>query len=160
MRKLSSKGAKLKICLACSHGGHFAEMKQLLDAFEGHNYFFVTYSSEATKNLKNAHFIKFEGWDFKGKILLIKSIIKATEILLKEKPNLIISTGGGEIAVPLCYIGKILGAKVIFIETLARITTQSGGGKFVYPIADLFLVQWESLLKKYGTKAKYWGKVI
>ncbi len=165
MRKIAEESnlkaaKKLKICLACSHGGHFAEMKQLMDAFEGHDYFFVTHNSEATKNLNNAYLIKFEGWDLKGKILLIKSIIKATRILLKEKPDLIISTGGGEIAVPFCYIGKILGAKVIFIETLARIETPSGGGKLVYPIANLFLVQWKPLLKKYGTKAKYWGKVI
>jgi len=135
-------------------------MMRLLDAFEDHNYFFATYISEATRDLENAYLIKFEGWDLKGKILLIKSIIKVTQILLRERPDVILSTGGGEIAVPFCYIGKVLGAKVIFIETLTRVTTPSGGGKCVYPIADLFLVQWESLLKRYGTKAKYWGKVI
>lgn len=150
----------LKICLACSHGGHFVQMMRLLDAFEGQNYFFVTFDSEATKTLKNAYLIKFEGWDLKGKILLIKYIIKAIQILLHEKPDVIVSTGGGEIAVPFCYIGKLLGAKVIFIETLARITKSSGGGKFIYPISDLFLVQWKPLLKKYGNKAKYWGQVI
>ena len=117
---------------------------------------FCVYSN----NFENAYLIKFEGWDLKGKILLIKTILKAFKILTKEKPDVIVSTGGGEIAVPFCYIGKILGAKIIFIETLSRITTPSGGGRLVYPIADLFLVQWESLLKKYGTKAKYWGNVI
>ena len=136
------------------------QMMRLLDAFEGHDCFFVTYNSEATNNLENAYFIKFEGTGLKVKIMLIKTILKAFKILTKEKPDVIISTGGGEIAVPFCYVGKILGAKVIFIETLSRITTLSGGGRLVYPIADLFLVQWESLLKKYGAKAKYWGKVI
>jgi len=150
----------VKICLVCSHGGHLVQMMRLRDAFKGYDNFLVTYNSEATKNLENAYLIKFEGWDLKGKILLIKSIIKTIKILVKEKPDVIVSTGGGEIAVPFCYIGKVLGAKVIFIETLARMTTPSGGGRLVYPIADLFLVQWESLLKKYGTKAKYWGKVI
>lgn len=135
-------------------------MKQLLDAFEDHNFFFVSYNSEATKNLNNAYLIKFEGWGLKGKIFLIKYVIKAVKILLKEKPDLIVSTGGGEIAVPFCYIGKMLGAKIIFIETLARINEPSGGGKYIYPISDLFLVQWKSLLKKYGNKAKYWGRVI
>jgi len=150
----------MKICLVCSHGGHLVQMMRLRDAFKGHDDFLVTYNSEATKNLENAYLIKFEGWDLKGKILLVKYIIKAFRILIKEKPDVIISTGGGEIAVPFCYVGKVLGAKVIFIETLSRITTPSRGGQLVYPIADLFLVQWESLLKKYGDKAKYWGKVI
>ncbi|VVB97673.1 Oligosaccharide biosynthesis protein Alg14 like protein [uncultured archaeon] len=150
----------MKICLSCTHGGHFVEMMHLLDAFKGHDYFFVTYKSEARINIKNAYFIKFEEKGFRAKMMLIKTLIEALKILIKEKPDVIISTGGGEIAVPFSYIGKVLGMKVIFIETLARINTPSGGGKLIYPIADLFLVQWESLLKKYGTKAKYWGKVI
>jgi UDP-N-acetylglucosamine:LPS N-acetylglucosamine transferase len=137
---------------------------RLLDAFEGHNYFFVTYKSEVTKNFINAYFLKFEEKGLKAKIMLkmmlVKTIIKAVKILIKEKPDVIISTGGGDIAVPFCYIGKVFGAKVIFIESLSRITTASAGGILVYPIADLFLVQWKSLLKKYGNKAKYWGKVI
>lgn len=150
----------MKICLVCTHGGHFVEMMKLIDAFREHEYFFVTYRSMATNGLKNSYFIEFEEKGLKAKIMLIKTFIKGFKILIKEKPDLIISTGGGEIAVPLSYIGKILGVKVIFIETLARITTPSSGGKLVYPIADLFLVQWKTLLPKYGKKAKYWGKVI
>jgi len=150
----------MNICLVCSHGGHFDEMMRLSEAFKDDNYFIVTHSSEATKNLKNAYRIKFDGWSFIGKILLVRVIIRAAFILLKERPDVIISTGAGEIAVPFCYIGKILGKKIIFIDTLARITTPSGGGKLIYPIADLFLVQWASLLDKYGKKAKYWGRII
>lgn len=150
----------MKICAVCSHGGHFNEMMLLLGAFENHDYFFVTHDSEATKNLKNAYRIKFEGWNLIGKIKLIKVVIRAIDVIIKERPDLIVSTGAGELAVPFCYIGKILGARIIFIDTMARVTTISGGGKLIYPIADLFLVQWEILLSKYGKKAKYWGRVI
>lgn len=131
-----------------------------MDAFSEHEHFFVTFKSMATQNLKNSYFIEFEEKGLKAKIMLIKTSIKAIKILIKEKPDLIVSTGGGEIAVPFSYIGKLLGAKVIYIETLARIRAPSGGGKLVYPVVDLFLVQWESLLQKYGNKAKYWGKII
>lgn len=150
----------MKICLVCSHGGHLVQMLWLRGAFKKHDSFLVTYNSKATKNLENTYLIKFEGWDLMGEILLIKTLMEAFKILIKEKPDVIVSTGGGEIAVPFCYIGKAFGAKVVFIETLSRITTPSRGGRLVYPIADLFLVQWDSLLEKYGTRAKYWGKVI
>jgi UDP-N-acetylglucosamine:LPS N-acetylglucosamine transferase len=150
----------MKICLACTHGGHLDEITRLLDIFKEYDYFFVTYNSEATRNLENAYLIKFEEKCLKAKIMLIKTLMKAIKILIKEKPDVIISTGGGEIAVPFCYISKMLGAKVIFIECSARVTTPSGGGRLVYPIADLFLVQWESLLRKYGNKAKYWGRIL
>lgn len=114
----------------------------------------------ATSNLSNTYLLDFEEKGIKFKIMLFKTLLKAFDILIKEKPDVIVSTGGGEIAVPFSYIGKMMGAKVIFIDTLARVTTPSGGGKLVYPIADLFLVQWEPLLKIYGKKSKYWGKII
>jgi UDP-N-acetylglucosamine:LPS N-acetylglucosamine transferase len=159
------KSRPMKICLVCSPGGHLTQMLRLIDAFKEFDYFFVTYDSEATKSLKNAYLIDSEYLkEAKTAIgfarVLIKTLKKAIKILVKEKPSVIISNGGGEIAVPFCYVGKVLEAKVIFIETLSRITAPSGGGRLVYPIADLFLVQWESLLKSYGKKAKYWGKVI
>jgi beta-1,4-N-acetylglucosaminyltransferase len=149
----------MKICLVCSSGGHFNQMRRLVKALDGHDYFFVTFFSEANRNLKNAYKLKFEGWNLRGKISVFKTVIKAIYILLKERPNIIMTTGGGDIAIPFCYIGKLLRINIIYIETLARIESPSPTGKIIYPIADLFLVQWMSLLKKYGKKARYWGKV-
>ena len=150
----------MKMCLVCSHGGHLIQMLRLMDAFEGCETFFVTYNSEITKNLKNAYLIKHYGDKNRYLFLMmINTTLKAFSVLIKEKPDIIVSNGG-EIAIPFCYIGKLLGAKIIFIESLSRVTSKSGTGKIVYPIADLFLVQWELLLKKYGKKAKYWGAVI
>ena len=56
----------------------------------------------------------------------------------------------------MCYIGKIFRKKIIFIETFANRNTKSVAGKLVYPIADVFVVQWEEMLKLYP-KAQYWG---
>jgi len=150
----------LKICLACSPGGHLTEMQRLMLAFEGKEYFFVTHKSEYSQHLERAYFIEYKEGYIRERITWLKTIFIALRILLKERPDVVISTGGGEIAVPFCYVAKLLGAKVILIETLTRITTKSAAGKLIYPIADLFLVQWEPLLKKYGKKAQYWGKVI
>jgi len=150
----------LKICLACSPGGHLTETQRLMPAFEGKEYFFVTHKSEYSQHLERAYFIEYKEGYIRERITWLKTIFIALRILLKERPDVVISTGGGEIAVPFCYVAKLLGAKVILIETLTRITTKSAAGKLIYPIADLFLVQWEPLLKKYGKKAQYWGKVI
>jgi hypothetical protein len=56
----------------------------------------------------------------------------------------------------MCYWGKMLGKKIIYFETFARVTDKTISGKLVYPIADLFFVQWESMLKIYP-KALYKG---
>ncbi len=150
----------MKICLACSPGGHLTQMERLMPALEGQDYFFVTHKSEYSRHLERAYFIGYKEGYIRERITWLKTIFVALRILLKERPDIVISTGGGEIAVPFCYVGKLLGAKVILIETLTRITTKSAAGRLIYPIADLFLVQWESLLTKYGKKAQYWGNVI
>ena len=154
------RSSVVKICLACSPGGHLVEMQRLMPAFDGKEYFFVTHKSEYSRHLERAYFIEYKEGYIRERVTWLKTIFIALRIMLKERPDVVISTGGGEIAVPFCYVGKLLGAKVMFIETLARVTTRSGAGKLIYPIADLFLVQWELILKKYGKKAQYWGKVI
>ena len=150
----------MKICLACSPGGHLTQMQRLMPAFEGRDYFFVTFKSDYSRHLERAYLIDYRLGYIRERLTWLKTIFIAFRILLKERPDVVISTGGGEIAIPFCYIGKLMGAKVIFIETLARVSTRSAAGKLVYRIADLFLVQWETLLKEYGKKAQYWGSVI
>ena len=62
--------------------------------------------------------------------------------------DLIISCGAA-VAVPFFYVGKLYGAKLIYIEVFDRINTSSLTGRLVYPIADKFIVQWEELRRVY-----------
>lgn len=146
-----------KIGLICSHGGHFTEMLQLREAFEGYPTFLLTYMEKATLNRENAYYIKNIG---RGPFALIVGIIKILSILLKERPDILFSTGS-EIAIPAFFLGKFLfRTKLIYLECSAQVFYPSWTGRFVYPITDLFLVQWEPLLKRYGPKAKYVGGLI
>jgi beta-1,4-N-acetylglucosaminyltransferase len=154
----------MKICLVCTHGGHFKEMKKIESALDGFDFFYASYSIGNQQNSKGIYLLEFRKknqksyWELFS--LCTRSISFAFRVLLKENPDVIITTGGGEIAVPFCYIGKLFGKHIIYIETLARINKPSVGGKLVYPIANLFLVQWKKLLLRYGKKAKYWGNVL
>ena len=49
----------------------------------------------------------------------------------------------------MCCIGKIFGSKIIYIESFANISTKTITGKLLYPIADKFIVQWDSMKKLY-----------
>jgi beta-1,4-N-acetylglucosaminyltransferase len=90
---------------------------------------------------------------------MTRAFLSTFRILAKEKPKLIVSTGS-EIAIPAFYLAKLFRIKTIFIESWTRFIEPSGTGKMVYPVADIFLVQWERLLDKYGRKAKYEGAII
>ena len=146
-----------KIGLICSAGGHFVEMLQLWEAFEGYPVFLVTYMEKTTMNRKDTYYLANIA---RSPFPFIVGLIKILWILLKERPDILFSTGS-EIAIPSFYFGKFLfGAKLIYLECSAQVYQASLTGRWVYPITDLFLVQWEPLLKQYGSKAKYIGGLI
>ena len=149
----------MKICLVSSAGGHFTETVQLLEAFEGHEFFFVTWHSSREADvtaLAPAYFMEPFGT---SPVRLLLAFPKVFSILRREKPDVMVSLGA-EIALPFFYLGKLLRIKTIFIESWCRLTDLSKTGRLLYPVTDLFLVQWPQLLSVCGDKARYEGAVI
>jgi UDP-N-acetylglucosamine:LPS N-acetylglucosamine transferase len=88
----------------------------------------------------------------------IYNFIKSFILFVKIRPKVIVTTGP-HTAVVMCYIAKIFRRKIIFIETFANSKSKTLSGKLVYPIADTFIVQWESMLNLYP-KAIYGGWIF
>lgn len=147
-----AKVSKKKICLISSAGGHLEQIFQLKDILEKYNCFFVTMKTNSTLSIKQKKY--FSKDLYRGKNLFIKiytlicMFIKQFYIFLKERPNVIITTGAG-LAIPMCLIGKLFRKKIIYIESFARMNSVNKSGEFIYKFADLFIVQWESLLEYY-----------
>lgn len=147
----------MKIALVCSQGGHLTEMLFLIEAFEGHEIFFITYKNPRTSQFKyRKYLIDDIGTDIKK---MAKAFFKIFTILKKEKPDIIISTGS-EIGIPSIILARLIRIKTIYIESWCRVKTKSGTGRILYYFSDHFLVQWPDLVKKYGKKARYQGAVI
>jgi UDP-N-acetylglucosamine:LPS N-acetylglucosamine transferase len=127
-----------------------------MGAFEGHEVFFITYEGTRTRELNKKYTMKNLG---KNPLKYIISIPLIVKTLIYEKPDIIISTGS-EIAIPVFFTARLLGIRTMFIESLCRVKEPSMTGKIIYPISSVFLVQWKQLLKKYGKKAQYWGRVF
>jgi UDP-N-acetylglucosamine:LPS N-acetylglucosamine transferase len=84
--------------------------------------------------------------------------LRSVYLYYKVKPDVVITTGT-HTAVPMCRIAHAHHKKVIWIETFANSKTPTMAGKMIYPIADLFVVQWESMLEVYP-KAVYGGWIF
>jgi beta-1,4-N-acetylglucosaminyltransferase len=149
----------MKIGLVCTHGGHLTELLQVMDAFQGHTIFFATYYSSRDAEIRAmapAYFCRNIGerlW------LILYSLFWALQILLRERPDVLFSTGS-EIALPFLFWGKILGIRSIFLESLCQVYRPSRTGKIAYRLADIFWVQWPQLVSGYGPKTEYHGSVI
>ncbi len=150
----------MRICIACSAGGHLAEMMSLAAKLKIKEkpLFFTFKIQDIEKTLKNYDFYLTIN-PKRNPIKFLKVVIDSIIFYFKYKPTAIITSGAGVI-VPLCIFSKIFGTKLIFVETSSRITSPSLTSKILYPFADMFFVQWKSLLKHYGKKAVYGGLLI
>ena len=138
-----------KVCLVGSSGGHLTHLYLLKPFWEEKERFWVTFGKEDAKSiLENGKMYECYFPTNRNIKNLIKNTFLAIKIIRKEKPKLIISSGAGA-AVPFFYIGKIFGVKTIFIEVFDRIDKPTITGKLVYPVTDIFIVQWEEMKKVY-----------
>lgn len=149
MKKKTKKIEDVKICLVGSSGGHLTHLYMLKDFWKNKDRFWVTFdktdANSILKDEKKYYCYYPTNRNIKN---LIKNTVLAIKVLRKEKPDLIISSGAA-VAVPFFYIGKIMGAKTVYIEVFDRIDKPTMTGKMVYPITDKFIVQWEEMKKVY-----------
>ncbi len=143
---------KKKICLISSSGGHFEQLLMLRKLSEDYNIFIVTEKTKYNKkDNKINHFICQV--NRKEPLFILKMIViffKSLFIFLKEKPDVIISTGVLA-AIPMLFIGHLFKKKVIYIESFAKINSPTMTGRLVYKKhwANQFYVQWETMLEFY-----------
>ncbi len=156
---------KKKVIFISSTGGHLTELLQLSPLFEKYDYHIITEKDKTTEYLKEKYGKRLSYLPYGTRSHLIQYlfiyfylILKTIVLYFKIRPQAIVTTGT-HTAGPMCYFGKIFGSKIIYIETFANIHKKTVTGKLIYPIADLFIVQWEEMLKLYP-KAVYGGKIF
>jgi len=153
---------KKKVLFISSTGGHLSELMRLSPMFLKYDYFIITEKTKSNLGLREIYpkkvgFLvygtkrKFITYPFK----LLYNSFKSLFYFIKFRPQVIVTTGT-HTAGPMCCIAKLFRKKVIYIETLANSNTKTATGRLLYHIADLFIVQWEDMLKLYP-KAKYGG---
>ena len=153
---------KKKVLFISSTGGHLEELLQLQPLFKKYEYNIITEKDDSNISLKEKYGDKLYFLPYGTRAKLFTYIfkylylcIRTVYLYFKLRPKVIVTTGT-HTAVPMCYIAKLFGKKVIWIETFANRTSKTLAGRLVYPIADTFVVQWEEMKKLYP-KAKCWG---
>ena len=139
----------MKVCLVGSSGGHLTHLYMLKPFWGDKERFWVTFNKDDANSLLEGETVHhcYHPTNRSIKALIINTRL-AWKVLRKERPDVIISTGAA-VAVPFFYLGKLFGAKLIYIEVFDRINTSTMTGKMVHPITDKFIVQWEEMKQVY-----------
>lgn len=142
-------GKTLKICLVGSSGGHLTHLYLLKEFWDKQDRFWVTFDKEDARSiLSNEKIYPCYFPTNRSIINLIKNTFLAYKVIKKERPDVIISSGAA-VAVPFFFIGKLFGAKTVYIEVFDRVDAPTLTGRIVYPISNVFIVQWEEMKKIY-----------
>ena len=151
-----------KVLFISSTGGHLSEMMMLDSLFDKYDYHIITEKTKSTVSMKKKYKNKInymvygtKDHPFSYPFKLLINCFKSIYYYFKIRPDFIVTTGV-HTAGPMCILGHLFGSKVIYIETFANIHTKTKTGRLVYKVADLFIVQWESMLELYPN-AKYGG---
>ena len=146
---------KKRVLFISSTGGHLSELLQLKALFAKVDYHIITEKTKSNMALTNKYpnRVNFLMYGTKDHILryplkVLINCFKSLYFYLKLRPDYIITTGA-HTAGPMCCIGKIFGSHIIYIETFANKKTKTVTGRLLYPIADVFIVQWKEMLELY-----------
>jgi len=149
----------MRICLVASAGGHLSQLLKLADCWDGYELFCITTSGLLRQNLHREGRVYVVGeCNRQHPLRVIKVLLRCIRIVLQEKPHVVISTGAA-VGCIACFLGKLVSAKIVWIDSITNVERISLSGRLVKHIADLFLVQWPELAKQYRN-VEYVGEVI
>jgi UDP-N-acetylglucosamine:LPS N-acetylglucosamine transferase len=150
---------KLRICLVASAGGHLSQLLKLAESWSGYDLFYIVTSELVHEELrKHGRVYTVRQCNRQNPLQLIKVLMKCITIVLHERPQVVISTGAAAGCIE-CFLGKLIGAKVIWVDSITNVEKLSLSGRMVRHIADMFFVQWPELTRRY-TKVQFAGMVI
>jgi hypothetical protein len=132
-----------RTCWAYSPGGHLAELERATCGIRFTDRFDVTFAGgRPPAQPPRRRYLVCHPRRAIGRTLL--NLCQSLLIVLRERPLLVLSTGA-DVAVPVCLLARLLGARLVFIETAGELAPTLAG-RLVYPFADLFIIQWPDKL--------------
>jgi hypothetical protein len=149
MRAARAPGSRRRLALVGSSGGHLLQL-HVLDAFWGrYPRFWVTFPTADARSLLRAEEAYWCHHPTNRNVPnLIRNTVLAFRILRREQPTHIVSTGAA-VALPFFVLGRLFGARTIYLEVFDRIDRPTLTGRLVRPFAHHFLVQWPEQLALY-----------
>lgn len=149
------------VALVASAGGHLDELLRLEWAWRRHQHFFVTTGVTAAAELvkrSGATIYVLGEANREHPLRLLRMLWSLLVIFLRERPAVVVSTGAAAGCL-MCLLARLANRSVVWVDSIANVDRPSLSGRIVRYVADLFLVQWPELVKRYP-KARYVGELV
>jgi UDP-N-acetylglucosamine:LPS N-acetylglucosamine transferase len=149
----------MKICLVASAGGHLSQLLRTAESWQHYDVCCVTTTETVTEKLRRYGKAYSVGeCNRRQPIRVLAALVRCVYLVLRERPDVIISTGAAA-GCMCCFVGKHIGAKIVWIDSITNVRKLSLSGWLVRRISNVFLVQWPELTRKYKG-VEYVGELI
>jgi beta-1,4-N-acetylglucosaminyltransferase len=147
------------LLLVCSTGGHLLQLVALRESWQRFTRAWVTFDkSDARSLLATEHVFYAHGPTNRSVKNMLRNLIVAWRVVGEVRPQVVVTTGAG-VAVPFAWMARLRGAKVVYVESLARIEGPSLTYRLISPIASRRYVQWPELAEKLP-RSRFAGNVF
>jgi UDP-N-acetylglucosamine:LPS N-acetylglucosamine transferase len=147
-----------RVALVCSPGGHLQQMLALRSAWEGFDHFWVTLDGpDVDVLLADEQVYRAFGPTNRSLSNLLRNLKFSWTVLRRDRPDVVLSTGAG-VAVPFLVLGRLLGRRTVYVESLTRTESLSLSGRMVYPFVKDFFVQWPGTTRL--RRARHVGSIL
>lgn len=145
----ANRSRSLKILAVSSGGGHWVQLLRVRPAFAECQVTYATVNPSYQSDVGSSRFYAIADATRWSKLGLLRLAAQIIGILLWERPDVVISTGAapGFFAV---MFGKWMGARTIWIDSMANVDELSLSGQRAGKYADLWLTQWPHLAEPEG----------
>ena len=151
------KERQTKILAIASGGGHWIQLLRLRPAFSGACVTYASVGRGAAGAVTGHRYFRFPDANRERKLALMVQILRIAWILVRVRPHVIVSTGAscGYVAIRL---GRLLGARTLFVDSIANAEKLSLSAELVNRHAHMLLTQWPHLSTAEGPQ--YRGSVL
>ncbi len=138
-----------KILAVASPGGHWTQLLRLRPAFAGHEVVFATTRADSRGEVPGYRFRRLPDANRNSRWRLLLLLVATLLVVLRERPDVVISTGAapGYFAI---RFARYLGARTLWLESIANAEEPSLATRLVRPYADLMLTQWPHMAQPGG----------
>lgn len=154
---MTHKEKKTRILAVSSGGGHWIQLLRLRPAFAGTEVTFASVGSSRAADVAPADYRAIPDANRAQKLKLLWLLLRLSWLVVRVRPDVVISTGAapGYFAV---RIGRMLGARTLFLDSIANAEELSLSANLARRHCDLVLTQWPHLAEQDGPG--YQGSIL
>jgi UDP-N-acetylglucosamine:LPS N-acetylglucosamine transferase len=146
-----------RLLAVASGGGHWIQLLRLRDAFAGFEVSYVSMFENYAEAVPGSRLHTVPDASRFDKLSFLKVASKAVRVMVKERPHAVVTTGSAPMLL-FILLGRLMGARTLWIDSIANAERMSSSGRLARKIAHRTVSQWPDVAQREGVQC--WGAIL